>query len=75
MKASLREELEKYGRVEMDTVTWVPEWYNYWHCYTGRQDRDAIIAELSKKYPDYSFSKGEAHINNVIYDVIHIYKK
>lgn len=75
MTKELRKDLERYGRVEMDTVTWVPQWYNYWHCYTGQQDRDEIIKEMSEKYPEYSFGKGEAHINNVIYMVINIYKK
>lgn len=77
MTKELKKDLERYGRVEMDTVTWVPvgQWYNYWKCYTGLQDREPIIAELSKKYPGYLFGMGEAHCNNIIYQVITIYKK
>lgn len=77
MTEELRRDLERFGRVEGDTVNWVPvgQWYSYWHCYVGTWERDAIIKEFSEKYPDYSFGIGECHINNVIYPVINIYKR
>ena len=76
MTDELRKDLERYGQVQMDTVTWVPigQWYNYWHCYCGLKGRDEIIAEMSEKYPDYRFSPERCICNNHIYYVINIYK-
>lgn len=74
MTPELRKDLERFGRVETDTVTWVPKWYNYWHCFTGNQERDAIISELSEKYPGYSFYKDRCINGNRIFRVINIYK-
>lgn len=66
--------LEKFGRVEADSKTWVHPWETYYHLYCNKH-RKLLVKILSKMYTDYSFSLGECHICGTIYEVINISKK
>lgn len=74
MKEELRKDLERFGRVEIDSATWVHPWVDYWRLYCGKH-RDLLIKILSRKYPAYTFHKGESVIHPKIYEVIIIEKK
>ena len=74
MTKEMRKDLERFGRVEMDSKTWVHPWTTYYHLYCKRH-HDLLIKLLSKKYPDFYFYHGECHICNTIYHVINFERK
>ena len=71
--------LSQYGHIQSKEMTWVHPWVTYWEIilfdHDKRDKRDSILEHLSDRYPDYKFGKGEAHINNVIYQTIEILRK
>lgn len=74
MNKEMRKRLERFGRVETDSKTWVHPWETYWHLYCNKHHR-LLVKILSKMYTDYYFSLGECHICGTIYKVINISKK
>jgi len=74
MDKEMIKRLEKFGRVESDSKTWVHPWKTYWHLYC-KKHHDLLIKVLSKMYPEYLFYRGECHICGTIYQVIEISKK
>lgn len=74
MTKEMKQELERFGRVETDYATWVHPWREYWRLYC-KSHHDLLIKVLSKKYPDFYFYHGESHICNTIYHVIKIDRK
>lgn len=79
MTQEMRKDLEQYGYVQSTEMTWVHPWVKYWEVILfdhKNRDRVAeIISDLSVRYPDFMFGKGEAHINNVIHTTINIVKR
>ena len=74
MDKEMLKDLEKLGRIQPDSKTWVHPWITYWHWWVS-ENRDEVIKEFSEKYKNYHFYKAEAHINNVIYEIINIDEK
>ena len=76
MEQEMRNYIKQYGSVQSDYADWVHPWVEYWRVIgVKRSDWDFIIAHLTERYPDYTFSRGETHINNIIYPTIIITKK
>lgn len=75
MNEEMKADLEQYGRIEPDSKTWVHPWETYWHWWCGKHDMKKLISEMSVKYQDFNFYQAEAHINNIIYQIINISKK
>lgn len=74
MNDEMLKDLEKLGKVQSSSKTWVHPWVTYWHWWVA-ENRDEVIKEFSQKYKNYFFYKAEAHINNVIYQIINIDKR
>lgn len=79
MNKEMLDYLRQYGYVQSNEMTWVHPWVTYWEIilfdHERRDKRDSILEHLSSRCPDYKFGKGEAHINNVIYQTIEIFRK
>ena len=79
MESEMWAYLRQYGHVQSNEMTWVHPSVEYWEVilfdHEKRDNIDSIREHLSERYPDYQFGKGEAHINNVIYQRIIIVKK
>jgi len=73
MEKEMRKRLEKFGRVETDSKTWVHPWETYWRLYC-KKHHGLLVKILSKMYTDYTFSLGESHICGTIFKVIIINK-
>ena len=74
MEKEMTKRLEKFGRVETDSKTWVHPWETYWRLYC-KKHHGLLVKILSKMYPNYTFSLGESHICGTIFKVIIINKK